>query len=62
MGACGTAAVITPVYSITRGDKIYTFGKENEAGETLTRLFKEIQGIQYGEIEDKYGWMLQVKG
>ena len=60
VGACGTAAVITPVYSITRGDKIYTFGKENEAGETLTRLFKEIQGIQYGEIEDKYGWMLTV--
>ncbi|MDR2693766.1 MAG: branched-chain amino acid aminotransferase [Chitinispirillales bacterium] len=60
IGACGTAAVITPVYSVTRGDKVYTFGKENEAGETLTRLFKEIQGIQYGELEDKYGWMLPV--
>jgi branched-chain amino acid aminotransferase len=61
VGACGTAAVITPVYSITRGDKVVTFGKENEAGEVLTRLFKEIQGIQYGEIEDKYGWMLPVE-
>jgi len=62
IGACGTAAVITPVYSITRGDKVYTFGKENEAGETLTRLFKEIQGIQYGEIDDKHNWMLPVEG
>jgi branched-chain amino acid aminotransferase len=57
VGACGTAAVITPVYSITRGDRVYTFGRENEAGETLTHLFKEIQGIQYGDIEDKHGWM-----
>jgi branched-chain amino acid aminotransferase len=62
VGACGTAAVITPVYSITRGDRVFTFGKENEAGEVLTRLFKEIQGIQYGEIEDRYGWMLPVEG
>jgi len=61
VGACGTAAVITPVYSVTRGEKVYTFGKEDEAGEILTRLFKEIQGVQYGEIEDKYGWMLNVE-
>ncbi len=60
IGACGTAAVITPVYSITRGDKTFTFGKENEVGETLIRLYKEIQGIQYGEIDDRYGWMIPV--
>jgi len=62
IGACGTAAVITPIYSIQRGDrKPLTFGSEKEAGETLTRLFKELQGIQYGEIEDRYGWMLPVE-
>jgi len=60
IGACGTAAVITPVYSVTRGDKIYTFGEEKKAGETLTRLFKELQGIQYGEVEDRYGWMVRI--
>ncbi|MBN1757330.1 MAG: branched-chain amino acid aminotransferase [Chitinispirillaceae bacterium] len=60
VGACGTAAVITPVYSVTRGDTVYTFGSEKEAGATLTRLFKEIQGIQYGEIEDRHGWMVTV--
>ncbi|NLD99453.1 MAG: branched-chain amino acid aminotransferase [Fibrobacter sp.] len=61
VGACGTAAVITPVYSITRGDSVFRFGKENEAGPNLTRFFKQIQGIQYGEIEDKHGWMVKVK-
>lgn len=60
VGACGTAAVITPVHSITRGNKVFTFGKEDEVGETLVRIYKEIQGIQYGEIEDRYGWMMPV--
>ncbi len=60
VGACGTAAVITPVYSITHGSKVYTFGSEHEAGATLTKLFKQIQGIQYGEIEDSHGWMVKV--
>jgi branched-chain amino acid aminotransferase len=60
VGACGTAAVITPVYSITRGDTVFTFGKDHEAGPTLTRFFKQIQSIQYGEIEDKHGWMVRI--
>jgi branched-chain amino acid aminotransferase len=60
VGACGTAAVITPVYSITRGNKIYTFGKEKEAGPTLMKLYKELQGIQYGEIPDRHKWMVKV--
>jgi branched-chain amino acid aminotransferase len=61
VGACGTAAVITPVYSISRGATVYTFGKENEAGATLTSLFKAIQGIQFGEIEDRHGWMVKAE-
>ena len=60
VGACGTAAVITPIYSITRGEKKWTFGKPDEAGETLKKLFEHFQGIRYGEREDKYGWLLEV--
>ena len=60
VGACGTAAVITPVYSISYGDRIFTYGSEREAGATLTKFFKEIQGIQYGETEDPHGWMVEV--
>jgi len=60
VGACGTAAVITPVSSITRGDKVYTFGKEKEAGPAFTKLYRELRGIQYGEIEDRHGWMSKV--
>jgi branched-chain amino acid aminotransferase len=57
VGACGTAAILTPVCSIAHGDKEYTFGKCDQAGEMLTRLYREIQGIQYGEIEDRHHWM-----
>jgi len=60
VGACWTAAVITPIYSITRGATVYTFGQENVAGATLTRFFNEIQGIQYGEIEDRHKWMVEI--
>lgn len=61
VGACGTAVVITPVQSILHGETLYTFGKEGEAGEMLTKLYKEIQAIQYGEIEDRHGWMVPVR-
>jgi branched-chain amino acid aminotransferase len=60
IGACGTAAVITPVYSITREGKTYTFGDESQAGEVLTKLFKTFQGIQYGEMEDRHNWCLRL--
>jgi len=61
VGACGTAVVITPVYSIYSNQRIYTFGTETEAGPTLRKLFNEIQGIQYGEIADRHNWMHTVK-
>jgi branched-chain amino acid aminotransferase len=60
VGACGTAVVITPVSSIRYGETVYSFGKENEAGPVLTRLYNEIKGIQEGEIEDRHGWMYRV--
>jgi branched-chain amino acid aminotransferase len=60
IGACGTAAVITPIASITRGEKTLHFGSPDRPGKTLQRLYDEIQGIQYGKIPDRYGWMMPV--
>lgn len=60
VGACGTAAVITPVHSIRHGERKYTFGRPDQAGETLTRLYRALQSIQYGEAPDKYGWLKPV--
>lgn len=55
-GACGTAAVISPISELVDEDnnKSYFFGEE--PGEYSTLLFNKIQQIQYGEIEDQYNW------
>lgn len=60
VGACGTAAVITPIASITHGEKKYSFGNPDKAGDTLTALFKELQGIMYGDIDDRHNWMFRI--
>jgi branched-chain amino acid aminotransferase len=55
-GACGTAAVISPISYIDDLDtgKRYDFGPE--PGPMSKRLFDTLRGIQYGTIEDKHGW------
>ena len=55
-GACGTAAVISPISYIDDLDtgKRYSFG--DKPGPLSKKLFDTLRGIQYGEIEDKHGW------
>lgn len=60
-GACGTAAVITPIGSITVGDKKQVFYSETEVGPTIKRLYEELVGIQYGDIEGPAGWVQTVE-
>ncbi len=58
-GACGTAAVITPIRKIVDADrnKEYTFGDGKNPGPVTTRLYEALIGIQYGDTEDTYGWI-----
>lgn len=58
VGACGTAAVITPIKRIVDRDTEVKFEycKDGQAGPVSTKLYKMLQGIQYGEAEDKFGW------
>jgi len=58
VGACGTAAVISPICSIVDRDSghTYHFCKSGKAGEISTRLYKKLRSIQEGEEEDLYGW------
>ncbi len=60
VGACGTAAIITPIYSITHGQKTWTFGDKHKAGPIMTRLYEHLQGIQYGTQDDVHGWLVNV--
>lgn len=59
-GACGTAAVISPIGTIfdPENGKTYTFGNGTNAGEWSEKLYNALRGIQLGEIPDPYGWNL----
>ena len=56
-GACGTAAVISPISYIDDLDngKRYDFGAE--PGKISKKLYDTLRGIQYGDVEDKHGWV-----
>lgn len=60
-GACGTAAVISPIESVYDLDtgKLVTYGKQ--VGKTCLALYNKLQDIQYGRCEDKYGWTTVVE-
>lgn len=59
-GCCGTAAVITPVGSITWGDRKVVYGDGETPGETCTALYDKLTGIQLGEEEDTRGWTFKI--
>jgi len=59
-GACGTAAVITPIGGIEYKGKLHVFYSETEVGPVTQRLYKELTGIQTGEVEAPQGWIVKV--
>lgn len=62
-GACGTAAVISPIGEIFDGGtgKTYKYGDGKTAGKWSTKLYKTLTGIQYGEEKDTHGWCTVVE-
>ncbi|MCU0665326.1 MAG: aminotransferase class IV, partial [Myxococcota bacterium] len=56
-GCCGTAAVITPVGSITYGERKVVYAKEGKAGPFSSKLYERLTGIQVGHHPDTYGWL-----
>lgn len=60
-GLCGTAAVISPVASVTHGNKEISFkyGKES-MGPTLSKLYETLIDIQLGKREAPDGWIYEV--
>lgn len=60
-GACGTAAVITPIGGIEYKGKLHVFHSETEVGPVTKKLYDTLVGIQFGEIEAPEGWIYKVK-
>jgi branched-chain amino acid aminotransferase len=57
--ACGTAAVVTPVGSVTSADGKFTIGAGGP-GQTTQRLRERLVGIQRGMATDPYGWVQRI--
>ena len=62
-GACGTAAVISPIARIddVDVDKSYVFSKDGEPGPISLKLYNKLRAIQYGDEPDVHGWVTIVE-
>ena len=56
---CGTAAVVSPIGQLFYNGKTYTINN-NEIGEVTQNLYNTLTGIQWGKIEDKYNWTVEI--
>ena len=58
-GACGTAAVISPIQRIDDYDNhiSYVFSKDGKPGPISDKLYHKLRAIQYGDEPDNHGWI-----
>ena len=62
-GACGTAAVISPIERIddVENGKSYVIAKDGKPGPVCTKLYNKLRAIQYGDEPDTHGWVTVVE-
>lgn len=62
-GACGTAAVISPILRIDdiSENKSYYYCKDGKAGPISEKLYHKLRAIQYGDEPDTHGWVTVVE-
>jgi branched-chain amino acid aminotransferase len=59
VGACGTAAVISPIGEIKDIDtgEVFKYCADGKPGKVCTNLYEALLAIQYGNQEDPFGWV-----
>jgi branched-chain amino acid aminotransferase len=62
-GACGTAAVISPIGKIfdPEKNKIYEYCRDGKPGVATMKLYNKLVSIQSGDDPDDFGWMTVVE-
>lgn len=56
---CGTAAVVSPIGELCYKDVKYPINN-GQIGEVTQMLYDTLTGIQWGKIEDTYGWTKEI--
>ena len=56
---CGTAAVVSPIGKLAYKDKTFIVN-EGKIGAVTQMLYDTLTGIQWGRIEDSFGWTMPV--
>ena len=56
----GTAAVISPVGKLRYVDDVMTIG-DGGIGELSQKIYDTLTGIQWGKLDDPFGWRVEVK-
>ena len=56
---CGTAAVVSPVGLLAYKDKEYVISG-GKIGPETQKLYDTLTGIQWGRLEDPFGWIVPV--
>ena len=56
---CGTAAVVSPIGKLAYNDKEYVIN-DGKIGAVTQELYDTLTGIQWGKIQDDYGWVYKL--
>ena len=56
---CGTAAVVSPIGELCYKDKVYVIN-DGKIGKITQSLYDTLTGIQWGKIEDTFGWTKKI--
>ena len=61
-GACGTAAVISPIAKIFDPETniVYEYCKDGNPGPVSMKLYNKLMAIQNGDEPDPFGWVTVV--
>lgn len=63
VGACGTAAVISPIAKIVdpMENKVYEYCKDGKPGKISMKLYNKLLSLQYGDEPDLFNWITIVE-
>jgi branched-chain amino acid aminotransferase len=60
IGACGTAAAVTPIYEITHKNKVIYHKEPNKIGFISHQLSKIMTDVQVGNINSFNQWVVTI--